>query len=83
MGTGDTASDSRREGAALWAPLNSLALWLLPLVWLLSCREVEGEHSPTSPAQAGLGTGEGPRPLSLPSPTPDLSCQGPGPSGLG
>lgn len=44
---------------------------------------LEGEHSPTSPAQAELGTGEGPRPLSLPSPTPDLSCQGPGPSGLG
>lgn len=39
--------------------------------------------SPCVPAQAGLGTGEGPQPLSLPRWSPDLSCQGPGLSGLG
>lgn len=71
MGSGDTATDSRREGAALRAPLNSLALWLLPLVWLLSCREVEGKCSPRPLRRQGWGQGKVPGPS--PSPAPPLT----------
>lgn len=72
-GHGDTAWDTRRARAALWAPLHSLSVCLLPLLW-----EVEGEHPPRVPLH-GQGWEEG----KVPGCTPDLSCQGPGPSGLG
>lgn len=49
------AKDTRREGAALWALLNSLSLQLLPLVWLFPCQEVEGESPPMSPSMGRAG----------------------------
>lgn len=73
------AEDMGREGAALWAPLNSLSL----SSGCFPTGRWKESLPPCPPARAGLGTGEGPQPLSLPSCTPDLSCQGPGPSGLG
>lgn len=62
------ATDSRREGAALWAPLNSLALWLLPLVWLLSWKE---SIPPRPLRRQSWGQGKVPGPS--PSPAPPLT----------
>ena len=63
MGTSLT-EDTRKEGAALRAPLNSLSLQLLPLVWLFPRREVEGESPTTSPCTGRAGDrGRSPTPL--------------------
>lgn len=63
------AEDTGREKAALWAPLNSLSLRLLPLAWLFPHQEGEGDSPAVSPCTGRAGT-RSRSPVPSPSPSP-------------